>query len=186
MKLKIKIVLRNWLPIAIVTIILSALIYLSLQQNLRLLANDPQIQIAEDSARLLLNGKNAQEIVGQTQVDISKSLALFIIVFDELGKPVVSQAVLDGRIPTPPPGVFTYTKQHKQNKITWQPKPRIRLATILMHFEGANPGFVLVGRSLREVENRQSYLALQVALMSALALAGSFITVLFASNKQVI
>ncbi len=173
MKLKIKSALRIWFPVAFVATILSVLIYLSIQQSFRLSANDPQIQIAEDNAQLLLNGKSVQEVIGQLQVDISKSLSPFIIIFDDSTKPVASQAVLEGRIPTPPTGVFTYTKQHKQDRITWEPKPGVRIAAILVHFEGANPGFILVGRSLRETENRESRLGLQVLLISSLALVGS-------------
>ncbi len=172
---KFKSVLRIWAPIATVAILLSGLIYISVQQALRQSANDPQIQIAEDLAQTLQNGKSAQDALGQTQVDLSKSLATFIIIFDDAGKPIASQAVLDGRIPIPPAGVFTYTRQYKQDMITWEPKPNIREAAVLVKFEGSNPGFVLVGRSLSEVEKRLSALEMQVKLGLAAALLGSLV-----------
>lgn len=167
---KFKGFLRLFLPIAFASTAISGLIYISVQQVLRQSANDPQIQIARDLAENLQNGKTAQEIIGQVQVDLSKSLATFIIIFDDVGKPIASQAVLDGRIPTPPAGVFTYTKQNKQDRITWEPKPNIREAAVLVRFEGSNPGFILVGRSLSEVEKRISALEMQVKVGLAVAL----------------
>ncbi len=172
---KFKAVFKIWLPIAFASTIISGLIYVSVQQNYRLSANDPQTQIAQDLSEILQNGKNASEIVGQTQVNISKSLATFIIIYNDQGKPVASQAVMDGRIPTPPQGVFDYTKTNLQNKITWQPKNGIRIAAIIHKFEGSNPGFILVGRSLREVEERVVKLATQVKLGLLVVLMGSFI-----------
>lgn len=171
-------ILRIWAPIATVTILLSGLIYISVQQDLRQSANDPQIQIAQDLAQSLQNGKTSQEIIGQTQVDLSKSLATFIIIFDDNGKPVASQAVLDGRIPTTPKGVFEYTKKNKQDKITWEPKPKVREAAVLVRFEGSNPGFVLVGRSLSEVEKRISALEMQVKLGLIATLLGSLVLII--------
>lgn len=172
---KFKGFLRLFLPIAFVSTAASGLIYISVQQVLRQAANDPQIQIAKDLALALQNGKTAQEIIGQTQVELNKSLATFIIIFDDNGKPIASQAVLDGRIPTPPKGVFEYTKIHKEDRITWEPKANVRIASIIERFEGSNPGFILVGRSLAEVEKRVSTLGMQVKLGLAAALLGSLV-----------
>lgn len=171
---KFKGFLRLFLPIAFVLTTISGLIYISVQQALRQGANDPQIQIAQDLADNLQNGKIAQDLVG-AQVDLRKSLATFVIVFDDSGKPIAASAMLDGRIPTPPVGVFTYTKQNKQDRITWEPKPNVREAAVLVRFEGSNPGFVLVGRSLSEVEKRESSLALQVELGLTASLLGSLV-----------
>ncbi len=43
-------ILKAWLPIAVVTIGLCGLAYLTVQQSLRQGANDPQIQMADDTA----------------------------------------------------------------------------------------------------------------------------------------
>ena len=175
--MKFKNAFRIWAPIAVSGIILSALIYASVQQDLRQGANDPQIQMAQDLADSLQNGKNAQDVVGQP-VDLNKSLATFVIVFDDSGKPIASSAILDGRIPTPPAGVFTYTRQNTEDRFTWQPKPQVREAAVLMRFEGSKPGFVLVGRSLKEVEKRESRLELQIGVGLAAAVLGSLVIVI--------
>ncbi len=38
--------------------------------------------------------------------------------------------------------------------MTWQPERRVRIATVVVRYEGRESGFVLAGRSLREVEER--------------------------------
>ncbi len=41
-----------------------------------------------------------------------------------------------------------------EDRITWQPEPGIRSAVVVVHYTGATPGYVMAGRSLREVEWR--------------------------------
>ncbi|MEK7161684.1 MAG: hypothetical protein AAB729_03270, partial [Patescibacteria group bacterium] len=48
--------LFSWLPLAVAIIIMSGLVYVVAQQNYRLTANDPQIQIAQDIAAALNKG----------------------------------------------------------------------------------------------------------------------------------
>lgn len=60
----------------------SGLIYTAVQQDLRQSANDPQIQMAEDTATKLAAGQQVQNVVPAEKVDIATSLAPYIIVFD--------------------------------------------------------------------------------------------------------
>lgn len=159
--------LITWLPIAVVATLLGGLIYVVVQQDIRLGANDPQISIAEGVAAALRAGINPQNIVGNQSTDISKSLDPFVIIFDESGNPLASSADLDGKTPTPPRGVFEYTKDHGDDRFTWQPKPGVRIAAVAAYYSGGNStstksGFVLAGRSLREIEKRVDSLGLQV------------------------
>src|ERR1035437_11201594 len=91
--------LRTWIPLAIVTTGLCALIFLVIQQDLRIGANDPQIQITEDVARQIETGQNPVDFIPPIKVEISKSLANYIMIFDEKGKLIDSSAVLDGKDP---------------------------------------------------------------------------------------
>lgn len=152
-----------FLSVFIITV-LSGLIYISLQQNYRLTANDPQIQIAEDTAALLNNNFDAHSFVPSNLVDISKSLGTFIIIFDDKGQPFASSAVLGGKTPVPPLGVFDYTKKQGEHRFTWQPEKGIRIATVIVGFNGKQKGYVLAGRSLREVEKRIDKLTLMIGL----------------------
>ncbi len=151
----LKTIIKYWLLIAVIITGCSGLIYAVVQQDLRQSADDPQIQMAEDAAAKLAGGQQAQSIVPTEKVDIAKTLAPYIIVFDATGKPIASSAQLNGQTPTIPPGVFDYVRQHGEDRITWQPQPGVRSAVVVTQFQGQNSGFVLAGRSLREVEIRE-------------------------------
>jgi hypothetical protein len=151
----LKTILKYWLLIAAIVTGLSGLLYAAVQQDLRQSANDPQIQMAEDTAAKLADGQQVQNVVPAEKVDIANSLAPYIIVFDATGKPIASSVQLDGQTPTIPSGVFDYVRQNGEDRITWQPQSGVRSAIVVTQFKGPNPGFILAGRSLREVEIRE-------------------------------
>lgn len=166
-------IVRIWLPLALISTIICALIYLTLQQHMRQGANDPQIQLSEDRALMLSQGEAIHEVIPSTIIDISKSLAPFFIAFNLQGEVIASSGQLNGKTPTPPSGVFEYIKVHGQNRFTWQPTDTVRIAAVITPFKGAKPGYLLVGRSLREVEKREYQLTLEVfgAWMASLILS---------------
>ena len=142
------------------------------QQVLRLGANDPQIQLATDAAARLEDGAALAEAVPAGSVDMARSLAPFVIAYDDQGRSLASQAKLNGAIPTPPAGVFDHVRQHGEERVSWQPilgKTRgVRIAAVVERVGGAHPGFVLAGRSMREVEARQE----QIEQMAGLTWVG--------------
>jgi hypothetical protein len=144
-------IIMKWLPLAIATAGLCGLGYLTVQQSLRMGANDPQIQMAEDAASALDGGASLDTIVPATGVELAASLAPFIIVFDDSGNILASSATLYGSIPVYPSGVLDYTRIHGEDRVTWQPENGVRMATVVVRYD---KGFVLAGRSLREVEIR--------------------------------
>jgi hypothetical protein len=160
----VKNILKTMIPLAVVITLLSGLLYGTLQQVLRINANDPQIQMAEDAATALANGKLIDSVVPSTQVDIATSLAPYIIMFDNSGKAIASSGLLHNQLPALPSGVFDYVRQNGEDRLTWQPEPGVRSATVVTRFGGAQPGFVMVGRSLREVENRIDQFGLLIGL----------------------
>jgi hypothetical protein len=168
-------IFKSWLPLAIATAGLCGLAYLTVQQSLRMGANDPQIQMAEDAASNLNSGASVESVMPSTKVEIAVSLAPFVIVFDDSGKVLASSATLHSAVPTYPVGVLDYTRLHGQDRVTWQPEAGVRMATVVVRYDN---GFVLAGRSLREVEKREN----QVEQLSGLALlaiwAATFIVVL--------
>lgn len=164
-----------WLVIALVMSGLAGLVYVIAQQNLRLNADDPQIQMAEDIAARLSHGAQPRDLVPAESVDIATSLAPYIIIFDNNGNPLASSARLDGQIPGIPQGVFDYVRASGEDRITWQPEPGVRGAIVVTRFQGTTSGFVLVGRSLREVEKRENALLLIDLLSWASLLVVSFL-----------
>lgn len=176
--------IRNWIPLTVAVTMTCGLVYVTAQQIYRQSANDPQIQLSEDTARDL-ESNQPEKIVPSANINISKSLNTFLIVYDQSGQPVLSQAVLDGKIPSPPAGVFEYVSQNGEDKITWQPKNGVRIAAVVNKYQSASgSGFVLAGRSLREVENRVDQLGIKVLIAWVITLATTFFAnILFSKYK---
>ena len=151
----IRAILIYWLPLAAAITLLSGVIYGTVQQSYRTGADDPQIQMAEDTATKLEGGAALEEVIPQESVDIAVSLAPYLIIFDANKQPTAGNAVLHGELPTVPPGVLDVAKEKGQNRVTWQPEPGVRSATVVMPVDGGQKGYVLAGRSLREVEKRE-------------------------------
>lgn len=154
--------IKLWLPLGIGLTSVFFVVYATVQQNYRMNANDPQIQITEDLSGSLESGAEAKNILPPYKLDISKSLSTFVILYDDKTDVVGSTAELDGQTPKPPQGVFDAAKKNGEVRITWEPKSGVRSATVLGYYKGKTPGFVLVGRSLKEVELRELNLELMV------------------------
>jgi hypothetical protein len=148
-------IVRHWLPLAAITTVLCGTIYAAGQQVLRLSGNDPQIQMAQDAASRLAAGEAVAIVLPPATIDLGRSLAPFMIVFDDQGAVLGASGQLHGQPPGLPPGVLDYVRQHGEDRISFQPEPGARFATIVERVTGTRPGFVLVGRSLRETEQRE-------------------------------
>lgn len=174
-------ILKIWIPIAVAATVLVALVAAAVQQDLRHTANDPQIQMAEDAAAAINMDRLPSEVVPTSKIDMSHSLAPFLIVFTDGGQPITSSVTLDGRVPLPPDGVFNSVRQNGEDRFTWEPKPGVRSAAVVTRFtrtvNGENGGFVLAGRSLREVEAREVELSTIVKTAWAVTLVGSLVVV---------
>ena len=172
--------LKYWLPLAAVITLFCGLLYATVQQSYRMGANDPQIQMAEDTARALESGQSASSLVPSGKIDIAQSLAPYLIIYDANGQPVVSNALLHNQIPTIPSGIFDYTRKNGEDRVSWQPEPGVRSALVIVPVNNGLDGFVLAGRSLREVEIRESALTTQVeigwlvTILASLVLVGLF------------
>jgi hypothetical protein len=171
-----------WLPIAVALASGAFIVYGAVQQDLRLSANDPQIQLSEDIATSLAGGKDPRALVAEDTVDMAASLSPFVIVLDESGKPLASSAQLDGQTPLPPTGVLDYARANKQDRFTWQPRPGVRSAAVVTYYRSdTGSGFVLAGRSLREVERREDGILEVVLLGLCLSLAATLVAAAAAS-----
>jgi hypothetical protein len=174
---------RNMVPYLTAFGVITALcllIHLEVQQLLRRSADDPQIQMAEDTARALAAGKPIEDLAPVDKVEISDSLAPYLIFYDAQGQMVRSSANLHGQIPELPKGVLDAARQNGEDRITWQPEAGVRSAVVVAAINGGQGGYVLAGRSLREVEKRIDMLTLQVGLGWAASLVVTLIVVVAA------
>jgi hypothetical protein len=136
-------------------------IYATVQQAHRSSANDPQLQLARDLETKINSGKSFAQLLSSDTIDIATSLATFVTLYNSNGQPTESTGILDGKFPQLPSGVFDFTKNNKEDVITWQPREGVRIATVL---ESTNGGVIAVGRSLTEVEIRESNLIKMVTI----------------------
>src|SRR3954452_5204142 len=169
-----------FLPVAVLATLASGLVYLGIQQDLRGDANDPQRQLAEDAARALDAGAQPAAVIGSTgdKVDVARSLARFVVVFDGAGSVLATAGELEGGDPVPPRGVLDAAQTDRPNVVTWQPRSGVRLATVNVRWQG---GTVLAGRSLRDVERREDEALRLVAVAWLAMIAALAVTALGAA-----
>ncbi len=168
---------RRGLPLAVAATLLFFFAYLVGQQVYRSSANDPQIQIAEDTAGQLTAGTRPDGLVDQTHlVDISTSLSPWVAIYDDSGNLIVSNARLHGQMPQIASAIFASVRDGSEDRVTLQPEGGVRSAVVVARYTGGQPGFVAVGRSLREVENREGSLlslAIVIWFLTLIAIFGA-------------
>jgi hypothetical protein len=162
-------IVSAWLPLAVAATGLAGLVYATAQQTLRMGANDLPTQIAEDAAAALMRGAPPASVLGSATVDISASLSPFVAVFAADGVLVASTARLDDTTPVPPQGVLAAARSVGTNRVTWQPGPGVRMASVAVALPDGR--VVVAGRSLRETEEH-------IAQMGTLTGLGWFATLL--------
>jgi hypothetical protein len=155
--------LAFFVPSASVGLLACLVIAVVVQQDLRQGADDPQIQMAEDAVTRLDAGVPPRTLVDGPAVDLGASLAPFLVIYDSAGNVVATNGRLDGRAPVPPQGVLSTATQTGMDRVTWQPRPGVRMAIVVLPWAG---GTVVAGRSLRRVEEIE-------ANLKGLALAGA-------------
>jgi hypothetical protein len=170
------------LPFAGLATALCILMYLAVQQTGRQLANDPQIQLAREASSALRTGQSIGQIVPAAQIDLSTSQSPFISAVADDGTVVASSARLHGELRTVPRGVLGNVRVNGEERVTWQPEPGVRMATVVVRNPASSGGFIVVGRSLAETESRISRIgslllvgwALTLAVVIVLVAAGEF------------
>jgi len=143
--------LLPWFAALGVITILFGTVYAAVQQSLRESLNDPQIQLAEDTASNLDKGTSPSAATANP-VDIDHSLAPFVIVYDKKGHVVAGNGYLNSQVPVVPSGVLSASSGRPYNAVTWQPQTDVRIASVTV---ASKDYYVLSGRNMREVEHRE-------------------------------
>ena len=84
-------------------------------------------------------------------------------------------------------GLFIFsgcTKDNNEDRITWQPKKGVRNAIVVRSYHvtvSTSTGYIMAGRSLREVENRVSVIGRYAMLAWMGLVAFSFLTTIAAA-----
>ena len=180
-----KIPLKSFVLLTILVSAFCGLAYLLTQQVLRQSANDPQIQLAEDIVTQIETENHVRTALSTPVIDMNKSLAVFYIIYDAKGMPLASTVQLGGKTPIPPSGVFPYAQSHGQDRFTWMPKVGVREAAVLLPYTfSTGSGYVLVGRSLLEIEKREDQLLKLTAGAWVMTMATSCVCLLFFGERK--
>jgi hypothetical protein len=165
-----------WLPrlaSVIVATILFGTMYVVAQQLDRQGANEVPLRLASQVAAELREGQTTT-VDAQPHVDLSRSLAAFVVVEDAQGSPTSGSGFLKGALVSLPTGVLANAAKTGQDNVTWQPQTGLRFATVTLK---VGDQFVTAGQSLKPSEDRDSNIQLLVGLgwlVSMLVLGGTW------------
>ncbi len=136
---------------AILITVIFGSIYTVAQQIERQGANDAPLRLASQLASASPSTRTVTDSAAGDRVDLAKSLALFCVVYDSTGTPVSGTGYLDGALATLPHGVLEDARATGEDRVTWQPQPGLRFATVAVA-SGAN--VIVAGQSLAPSESR--------------------------------
>jgi hypothetical protein len=179
----------SWLPLSAAVVCTFGIMYLAVQQYIRLSADELPLQYAENVKVKMESGTPLSEVIRGTEpVDMQKSLSPFVIICNGDGNVLSSTTLLHNNHPVPQ-GVLTFAKRYGENRRTWQPAHTIRNAIVVLPWSiNGNEGYIIGGRSLREVEKREHFLLIQIAAGLVITLFVTFagILVMLSVKKQLL
>jgi hypothetical protein len=146
---------RAWLAIiGVATLVLGAS-YTMAQQSTRLSADDLPLTTAQVAKQELQSGSDSKDIVPTLKTNLRNDTSVFMIITDGTQHVLASSAVLDGKTPLPPKGVFDFTNTHGSDHFTWEPAGGVRVAARVSNYgQPPNNGFIITGQSLKPFESR--------------------------------
>jgi len=109
--MKSRFIISQLAAVLIITMII-ALVYATVQQNYRGNANDPQVQMVTDVSNKLARMASIEQFFNGDTIDLAQSLGLFVVLYDEGGKPIRSSAIFRGVAPQLPSGVFDFVRNN--------------------------------------------------------------------------
>lgn len=130
--------------------VLFATLYVVVQQVERAGADDAPQRLASQVAARIAAGTESP-LDGIASVDLPADESVWVTVVGPDGTAVASTASLDGAPPRPPAGVIDRARSVGQNRVTWQPRPGLRFATVEV---AAGHDVVVAGQSLGPAERR--------------------------------
>lgn len=164
---------RLWLLSVAIGTGLTVFCFTAVQQALRLGVNEPQSELAEDTAYKLSHGSSPASVVPSTTIDESRSLAPFVTIVDRNNNVLASSGTIGSTVPLPPASSFPDSQKRGSNWFTWQHDDnRLRDATVIVPYSsGTTSGYVLAARSMKQVENTIRH----IEVLAGLTLLGVFV-----------
>lgn len=144
-----KCALIGWIVLMFMLTFTCLLGYLITQQALRLDANELPAALAIQTSLDLSHHRNTKIMLPTVPVDISKSLSPFVMIYDRKINLVATTALIHNQKPLYPKEILKALSQQNEIRVTWQPKPNLRFASVAMKYQN---GYIVSGRSLLETE----------------------------------
>lgn len=148
--------IRIWLAVVGTATLVLGVTYVMLQQSTRLASDDIPLSTAQTVKHALENGSEPVDTVPAIKTNLREDNTVFVTITDDSRRILASSALLNGKSPLPPAGVFDFTKKNGSDHFTWQPASSVRLATRVITYSassGSN-GFIITGQSLAQPEKR--------------------------------
>jgi len=166
----------SWVPLAVGILLVYGILFYVMQQYIRLSANEIPLQVATHAISKLESGATlAESLPTAEQVNIKSDISPFVMVCDSVGQIQASNAVLNGKTPEIPIGVFKKAESSGENKISWQPLVGFRYAIVVLPFhKNGTLGFVIGGQSMKEVESRIQFVFYQIVAGIIITLIATF------------
>jgi hypothetical protein len=164
----------TWIACALIATTVCATVWFGWGLSLRNGADREPERLALAAQARLATGTGPPAVL-PAPVDVASSSSPFVMVFDRNGRLLASSGQLDGQAPQLPAGVLDWVRRHGEDRITWQPEPGLREATVIVPYGGRHPGFVLVAQSLGGVSNQQLELSRNVLYVWLGVLLAAFV-----------
>ncbi|MCU1585074.1 MAG: hypothetical protein JWM49_1630 [Microbacteriaceae bacterium] len=149
-----------WIGALVILIVFTLMTYGVMQQIERQGANDGPLRLASEVSSELARGSGTT-IDAMPRVDLSNSLAPFVVVFGVDGKPSSGNGYLHGALASPPSGVISTARKAGQGSVTWQPSTGLRFATVSIR---SGDRVVMAGQSLAPSEHRTESIGTIIAM----------------------
>lgn len=146
-----------WITAAVAVSVVFATIYVVAQNAQRQWADDAPTRLASEIEPDPLGYAEAHT----EQVDLASSLGSFWVLYDDKGTAIAGTGYLDGKLAHIPNGVLDAARSSDRNRVSWQPAPGLRFATVEV---ATDDGVVMAGQSLEPSEDRTATMGILVAV----------------------
>ncbi|HEY6278001.1 MAG TPA: hypothetical protein VIX86_16905 [Streptosporangiaceae bacterium] len=144
----------GWTAVVLLLTLAAGVAWLGTGLSLRAGADRQPLRLAALAARQLATGSPPGSVLPPS-IGLAASPGPFLMVFDRRYHLLASSGRLGSRAPVLPSGVFAWAAQHGQDRVTWEPQPGLREATVVEPYGGPHPGFVVAAQSLGSVSGLQ-------------------------------
>lgn len=171
---------RHYLLAALVLAVVFLSMFVLVQQQARMQANDTPQLLATQVAKQL-DADLGLESVNMGATDLANNPVPFVIMYDKQGKAVGGSGYLDSQLATIPKGVLEHTTDDP-HAVTWEPASGVRLATVTV---ATKDYYVVGGQSLAQTEAHAQRLAIISAAgyLLTLILLGTYASLRYIAKR---